>query len=35
MSSQQPKEAIKEVEEAAFTMQKELEEAAAAVEECY
>jgi hypothetical protein len=35
MSSQQPKEAIEEVEEAAFAMQEELKEAAAAIEECY
>jgi hypothetical protein len=35
MSSQNPKEAIKEVEEATFSMREELKEAAAAVEECY
>jgi hypothetical protein len=35
MSSQHPKEAIEEVEDAAFAMREELKEAAAAVEECY
>jgi hypothetical protein len=35
MSSQHPKGAIKEVEEAAFAMREELKEAAATVEECY
>jgi hypothetical protein len=35
MSSQHPKEAIEEVEDAAFAMREELKEAAAAIEECY
>ncbi len=35
MSSKHPREAIEEVEEAAFAMQEELKEAEAAVEECY
>jgi hypothetical protein len=35
MTSQHPKEAIREVEDAAFGMREELKEAAAAVEECY
>jgi hypothetical protein len=35
MSSRHPREAIEEVEEAAFAMREELKEAEAAVEECY
>jgi hypothetical protein len=35
MSSQHPREAIEEVEEAAFAMREELKEAEAAVEACY
>jgi hypothetical protein len=35
MSSWDPKESIKEVEEVTFSMREELKEAAAAVEECY
>jgi hypothetical protein len=35
MSSKHPREAIEEVEEAAFAMHEELKEAEAAVEECY
>jgi hypothetical protein len=35
MSSQYHKETVEEVEDAAFAMKKELEEAEAAVEECY
>jgi hypothetical protein len=35
MSSQHPKEAIEEVEGAAFAMREELKEAEAVVEECY
>jgi hypothetical protein len=35
MSSKHPREAIEEVEEAAFAMQEELKEAEAAVEACY
>jgi hypothetical protein len=35
MSSEHPREAIEEVEEAAFAMREELKEAEAAVEACY
>jgi hypothetical protein len=35
MSSQHHKEAVEEVEDVAFAMRKELEEAEAAVKECY
>jgi hypothetical protein len=35
MASKYPREAIKEVEEAAFAMREEIQEAEAAVEACY